>query len=405
MKFNDTNIFVGYIKQLLKEFNTPSINVFVEDIPVVKNQLYIYKNYIVMALITGIVSNISTELKIVDSYSFNDFKLNLTTNLQNESISYDTNTHTLLGNYLRYIRDYRGVNLMSMYNCFANETIDNMYIDYALTPQDTYEVFDASENSKVFIVPVKFFREYTIFISSSQKVEIIADFFSNKQLVSDTTFNLYEQHAFLKATHKHYGFCNYSNPIIYTPLKNIKITESFYAHEKDLKLFIKVPKNTKSSIIVLEGNFANMYHLDTDGYRRVSVEVHNYVKENDSKRKYNSLLQLSSIPPIDGIAFSNRLIEYLTNFAVSPLTTIDENIGKVQNKVLKVVNSNLGSSYLGPQDVIGTYGIWNDTLHNVIYDEIYNGRGKSIPSKRGFNKFDMIGYFDKDIENEFGGIE
>lgn len=41
---------------------------------------------------------------------------------------YDSYTHYYLGEYLRFLRDYNQLDLMSLYNCFGNERVDNLRV-------------------------------------------------------------------------------------------------------------------------------------------------------------------------------------------------------------------------------------------------------------------------------------
>ena len=121
IKFNDDNIYVGYIKQLLHTFNlpcckidNPSNNYVVGDYFISANKNEIYK-------VTKIDENnkCSESVKICN-YKFGDEVLNITKNLEIRNNFYDSYTHEYLGEYLRFIRDYKGIDLMSLYNCFSN---------------------------------------------------------------------------------------------------------------------------------------------------------------------------------------------------------------------------------------------------------------------------------------------
>ena len=117
LKYNDDNIYGGYIKQLLASFNLPQCPIgnkdFTQSIHYIEgNSLYFYNS------VDGTTTRVS-------SYKENDKIENITKNLEIRNNLYDSYTHEYLGDYLRYVRDYKGLDLMSMYNCFSNVAMTN----------------------------------------------------------------------------------------------------------------------------------------------------------------------------------------------------------------------------------------------------------------------------------------
>ena len=170
LKFNNRNIISGYIKQLLYSFNLPICRVFENEnecknflnTPSTTSSSPIYKdNYIAIIrkykenrdyFVT--IDSQTTEIKPLYVYRYNHFYPNLTKKLRLENDIYDSYTHTYLGNYLRFIRDYFDINLMSLYNCYNNETIIQDNYKYMLIPikyNTTYTVFTEKNNIKYIV--------------------------------------------------------------------------------------------------------------------------------------------------------------------------------------------------------------------------------------------------------------
>ena len=121
ISFNTNNIIVGYIKQLLTSFNLPHIHVYKQ------NETFLYDNalYIKDGFIQKYVNG---KFFQVEPFTYGRRIPNYTSNLSINSLIYDSHTHEYLGNYLRFLRDYKDLNLMSMYNCFSNRLISNLNI-------------------------------------------------------------------------------------------------------------------------------------------------------------------------------------------------------------------------------------------------------------------------------------
>jgi hypothetical protein len=195
-------------------------------------------------------------------YSYGQKILNYTKNLKINSNIYDSYTHEYLGDYLRFQRDYYGLNLMSLYNCFSNRACDKLNLKWSLdTTTVTFNTTDT--DYKIYMLPVKLFQTYTIAIDSSQPIELCCGVYSDYQ-DSREKFNSIPQYTYKKVTHS-----VFSQPFIFDLLAYNKdeklntLVESLNENEKielaqnegDLKLFIKVPVNNTSTIVVLEGDY------------------------------------------------------------------------------------------------------------------------------------------------------
>ena len=123
VKFNSDNIVVGEIKQLLKSFNLPKATVLTgKETSYIPNRIYIKETKLFRSSLDG--SSIS-EIE-GSSYNWGDEIPNITTNLVVNSNIYDAYTHKYLGNYLRFLRDFKHIDLMSMYNCFNNTIVPSL---------------------------------------------------------------------------------------------------------------------------------------------------------------------------------------------------------------------------------------------------------------------------------------
>ena len=105
--------------------------------------------------------------------------LNYTKKLNIKDGVYDSYTHEYLGEYLRFLRDYYNVNLMSLYNCFSDRAATNINLKFSISKRidsENSEIinceFADDDLYKLYVVPVKLFKNYTIAIDSAQAVEL-----------------------------------------------------------------------------------------------------------------------------------------------------------------------------------------------------------------------------------------
>ena len=90
----------------------------------------------------------------------------------------------------------------------------------------------------------------------------------------------------------------------------------------------------------------------------------------------------------DGISypFADRLIEYLSFFAITPLDRIDDNIYAVQNSLYKKYNN---------YDLIKVKGEWSPLMKRYINYLMIQGDNSLLSQKE-----DLLGYVDKDVEGK-----
>ena len=153
-----------------------------------------------------------------------------------------------------------------------------------------------------------------------------------------------------------------------------------------LKLFIKVPVSCKSSITILEGDFRNfndtlykpVVHADNSGQAsqesgNTNTKITWEYKQNHTVLNFGDTRELNgrTFTPIgklqllafntgESYPFADRLIEYLSGSAITPLDEIPDNIKRVQ----EVMRKN------------GHYfkiaGLWEAKMQGILYDYIMN---------------------------------
>lgn len=359
IKFNENNILTGYIKQIIESFNLPTCKIYKENSVYVDKELYLKDDYICQ------YDEETKEFKQLLPYLFNKLYKNYTTKAKHTGNTYDSYTHEYLGNYLRFIRDYKHVNLMSMYNCFSNRFSSIV---------DHYNNFVASDsNYKIVMLPVKLFQEYTIAIDCNQPYEIMCGFYNNSLYSMDVT----PESSITTLSHIKVKNSQFSTPFVYDYLKNIGETtrtrrqlEDYVKHENDLKMFIKLPFTNHSSIVVLEGKYLNTndfsFLTDESGsvnFKKVvaSKTIIPFAKcENDIETPFvldtvehplTTKLQLLQFNCETSFPFADKLIAYLVNNVICPLDDIGDNIKRMQKTLTymyttKEYNS-VGIPYIG----------------------------------------------------------
>lgn len=380
IKYNDNNFIAGYIKQILNSINLPDAKVLTWTTKNLKYPYDIYKNKIFIKDNKLMRSVYGDKLEEFDKYIYNRPYLNITHKYSIKSLRYDSETHKTLGEYLRFIRDYHEVDLMSLYNCFSNELAYNLYIK-----NSEFEFNSDSKDYKIYKVPVKFGKEYTIAIDSASGYELLVGF-NNGYPYSVDGVNNYISYSYMKINSG-----SFRNPAWYDRLRTVEILNNkFVDNERDLVLYIKLPIDNDSSIVVLEGNYScyNDYVIEGD------TKLKNYTTVN-----FDADLNIENIPLISSCQllwmnshvsypFADKLIEYLCGNVVCSLDKVDYNIEGLQRMFLS-------EQYI---DTINQYGIWTDDLRYKTYSLLQQ---KGVLNEHD----DMLGYFDKDAENEFKDID
>jgi hypothetical protein len=386
-------------------------------------------------------------------YTYGQKILNYTKNLQIQNTVYDSYTHEYLGDYLRFHRDFANINLMPLYNCFSNRACP--HLDISFTIGNNYEVKFKTDQSfetalyKYYMVPVKFFKDYTIAIDSSASIEVcccIYDEYHNK----DEDFS-----DIPKLTYQCFGDLQFKTPVLYTKLQNLNKLLLDPSNEKNdlcqqednLKLILKIPANNNSSIVILEGDYTRYNDIvtskvsgdaltdselslllptptGTETWEDVSIKltelltdptsevstllttlvaeksekthikvtnktVINYQKDLEAWKcltdKLITPLQLLRTNTGESYPFADRLVEYLVGNAITVNEEIQDNVVRAKTVISKNCEPNIYS-------IIAEDGIWEPILQCLIYDYINENH-----DTHDINH-DILGFIDKDVE-------
>lgn len=428
IKFNDTSIYAGHIKQLLHSFNLPQCQIGHRDDYGVRSGdvYYIEGNSLYRCFKSG-YDSYSTER--VCEYKLGDRLWNMTKRMEIRSNYYDAYTHEYLGDYLRFIRDYTGVDLMGMYNCFSNNPakLADSYSFEAMEGQTPVEVEIDSTSTEytVFAVPAKFNRKYTIAIDWHGTIEVFAGFYRNGfSVVSDVYGDSGKDHNenFNRDTYQSLSGLMFNHPVVYTKLYNMPLCD--YMKEGCLKLFIKVPNNCKSSIVVLEGDYSSdatmRFSKSTRAFQKVDGNLLLYHPEiiepsgadssitskdvycsatNSEDYEYLSKRQLLFMNTGEHYMLADRLVEFLSSMAINPNNEITENIRHLQLKLKYDAKVMFGVEQPDCLKYVpGFYGIWDEGIRRMLFRFAYDN---SMNSR--FN--DITGYLDKDVEQRMGNFD
>lgn len=356
---NNTSIFVGQIKQILKEFNLPLCRIGNKNL--YPNSYYIDNNKIYYYYLDK-VKNAPVIVPCSD-YIYNTPYLNITANFKLDNMIYDRPTHQYLGKYLRFLRDYNRINLMSMYNCF-----DGTALEYDISFSINNKLIEFNSNSKEYIVykiPISLVDIYSISIHNTKNIELCL--YDEKDNIKDNTDpNKYNLSINTYKKLKINNVFHYEIGKIDIPVSN------------ELYMLLKVPKDLNTSIVVLEGKYYDKYNnlniLPYGNITRIQLKI--AAQLLSTQNTYNNYL------------LADRLVEYLTGSVIYRLSE------PYDIKRMQVTLDRLYSTINPPLPAITKriYGIWNDDDLELI---------KYIAIKNDLIRYDSLGYIDKDIENYF----
>ena len=387
LKLNDDNLIVGEIKQLLKNFNLP--NCYIGDgSNVPSNQLFINPNG--YHIIRKNSLNNKDQYTVVSDYVFNNFYLNFTSNLKIENIIYDRYTHRYLGRYLRFIRDYNNIDLMCMYNCFDWESY-NRIISPTITISKTKEgdiklnpVFgEINTNFVTYVIPLDKLskRKFSLYLQTTLPVETCL-IVKNNATRSPIQANAWDYHGdeYIEGTYKKFSvsknyLLDYSNADINEYLEN----------NLTIALLIKIPRNISSSVVLLEGDYLSDQIIVNGDKSATNVYAYGY----------NINPQLTSYSNDSNYLISDKLIQFLTLNAITPLSE-SYDIKKVQNYIYKNYSNSEKYIYYKQlyKDIFGEWSeVDSDVIKQILYDKVLSTY-KPREGKQLKEIYDRVPYVD-----------
>jgi len=334
---------------------------------------------------------------IPKGYVYNLKIRNYTKNLKIQNNVYDSYTHEYLGDFLRFHRDYKNINLMPLYNCFSNRTCPELDLEIKITDSYTaeFKTLDPKYTEpryKIYMVPVKLFKDYTIAIDSDEAIEMCCGLFGQYPYDKDLNKTI------AGLTYTCYNSMQFKSPKLFTAVNNLSSltklldTSELAQHEDDLKLFIKLPIDNNSSITILEGDYT-MYN-DKIG-KNNNRSVINF--DSDLQKLSDKLitpLQLLMANTHESYPFADRLIEYLVGNAI----TSDDSIGDNVKRGKVIAEKNIAANDLSKVIPIISDEIWVPALKYLYYNFMSTKYGATEANH------DILGFIDKDVETYYSCI-
>lgn len=434
-KFNTDTLMSRFVKNLLAKESIPLLNTVLDGEIIIAGCKYIYKNYVIFCVTTGKLYISETEVLYpsdtlypsevlfpetgyksatfrVISYYDESTAVKFSYHYKSSEHFYDSDTHRHLGEYLRFLRGNKQLDLMPFYNCYNALEIGDVYLTAATTgvlhPADdlypdeslypgmirtqsnnknaTTYMLGSSSAYRVIAVPIKFGKEYTIYLDSATTVVLRGIIYSPTagMIKKPSTENsYYSDETDLSASYKLLATSRFDKPFLYS----IETRDSsLYNLERSLYLVIQLAASNNSSIVVLEGNYLN----------NGAVKTSDAVVDNDTGkitggyvRKYSLYknLSLTRVNTNMNYAFSDRLIEYLLDNVITHQDEFPANIAEVQ-KALFYADSTY-RSLINKGKI--RYGIWDDNIQPAVLRMLDDHRNE-------FFFEDQDGFINKDIE-------
>lgn len=406
-KFYTNTIESKFIKNILNSVWLPTLKTVRDGDLIIEGCQYIYKNNIIECSQTGPVFGpesrylttledllvdselvlstavIPGEYKVIDTFVFGSRYKNFTYQYKSAHDYYDSDTHYQLGQYLRCLRDLQGLDLMPYYNCFNYKTTSGFSIGKK-------GIDEPNEKRKQVAIPVKFNKKYTIALTCKYLTRLKAVLYNSTGLIKS---------AYQGVTTDLTGLLNdsvclvsnsqFNQPFIWEVSCEDKYLQSF---ENCLYLIIDLPVDTRTSIVVLEGDFTTLR-----GDKTFDVSEIERIPTDEINQLLIASPSLLAFDDGEIYAFSDKLIENLSlnvinkNDEIVQNTQRVENYAQLQSDIAVKQNS---MCFIRNYDSSNTLdGVWNKYLRYVLFKSYMSS------SDRVYNDiFDVDGFVDKKME-------
>lgn len=342
--FDQNTLQFQYIQELLYSTHVPTVPVF-RDVPniadVEDKQVIVTKN--------AVLKRVGDEFQTIRAYHFGDRLENISQNFINKQNYYNTAIHEALGRYLRFYKDYNHIDLMPMYNCFSNRFIEDFSLPISLN-EGVQSGSPRDASKKLFAIPVVPGKTYQIAVESSG-------------ISLQAQLGYYDGNSLVKISNKVTSLSSWLIQTSFNAPQLITIgdTNIDSNQKKYLHLFIELPYENDSSIVVLER------------YSDYDFCLYPYLIKENLFYQY---------------AFSDKLFEYLVGNVIIPGYEFQESIADIQ----KILSS---AGKLKDYDL----GHFDESTHRCIYN-MYRDTKLYYPGKQNPEPIrDFTGYVDSDIES------
>ena len=246
--------------------------------------------------------------------------------------------------------------------------------------------------AKVFSVPIKFGKTYSVAIDCDTGVEVVPVFYGEKGLNEKWTAELL---SLTTAKYRYFESGHFQRAdIIIPPIEWEDQSESGASkpqyvgqYERQLCLLVKVPASNTSSFVVLEGDGSNILDYRTSGTYGKIVAGYDFAEQATNVGPlYDKVLtpKLLWFNDKNIYAFSDTLIQWLLLNVISNADDIDKNITRVQQYISSSeFEKQYGTRYTKPYQK----SVWNADMQEFIM--------KVILSSNSVPKIDRSGYVDR----------
>jgi hypothetical protein len=377
IKLRETSMITNFIKERMTVFNLPLIDAIALNVPVIPGATYISNGMFVRYLGTSsepepkVYTDLEdlrrdlkdiTKFKYLGAYTYNAYYPNLTTTYRPQELEYTTKAHNHFVRCLDFVSEYFNIDVTALCNRFTSEIYTNVRIH-----TDKFEFSSLDKSYTLYKIKVKPWRTYTIALDSPVGVELITTLDSNSEVTDDKC---------VSASYHKESVARFNNPFKYTV--NVTTELDVYNRRDLYYMILKVPANVKSTITILQGDF-------TEEYVNKLIQ-----KDDDSKETYITVRdrhQLLTLNDGESYLFSDKLVQYITQRAISTFSSRDDIVALqqyIQEKYPKYYTiEQLGTFEQSLKDAL--LRIAND---NHLFDTCY----------------DLLGFYDRDIERIVGEI-